>query len=93
MEIEFDESKRQLTLTQRKLDFLDIGKIFAGQTLTYPDERKDYGEDRWITVGFLMGRMMIVVWTKRQERCRVVSLRKANDREKEKFGRRMGGSG
>jgi uncharacterized protein len=89
MDIEFAPEKRTRNLKERGLDFLDVQKVFAGPTLTYGDDRKEYGEDRWITVGILDGRMVIVVWTGREDRCRVISLRKANDREEEKFAGRL----
>jgi uncharacterized DUF497 family protein len=39
----------------RGLDFQDAAKVFAGLTLTLPDERQDYGEDRYQTYGLLDG--------------------------------------
>ena len=54
-----------------------------------PDERRDYGEPRIITVGLLRGRMVIVVWTPRGNARHVMSMRKANDREKARFGQRL----
>ena len=89
MEIEFDHAKRLLTLDQRGLDMVDVPKIFSGLKVTIPDDREDYGELRWITFGFLSERMVVVVWTQRGTKLRVISLRKANDREKEIFSGRM----
>jgi uncharacterized protein len=65
MEVEFDPDKRRLTLEHRGLDMARAGKIFDRATLTIADERKDYGEDRFITIGRLEGRMVVVVWTRR----------------------------
>lgn len=90
IELEYDPVKRLQTLEARGLDFADAAKILAGPALTYPDDRHDYGEERWITVGLLDGRMMIVVWTPRGEKYRIVSMRKANVREQEKFTGRLG---
>jgi uncharacterized protein len=90
MQIEFDPDKRQITLDERGLDMARAGEVFEGATLTLPDDRHDYGEERRFTVGFLDGRMVVLVWTPRGEARRIISLRKANAREKEKFGRRMG---
>ncbi len=89
MDIECDPIKRRAILANRGVDLLDAAKVFAGPTLTYQDDRKDYGEVRWITVGLLSERMMIVVWTLRGEKYRIVSMRKANDREQEKFRSRL----
>lgn len=64
--------------------------IFDGASLTFPDVRLDDGEDRFITIGLLDGRMVVVVWTHRGETRRIISLRKANDREKAAYGARLG---
>ena len=42
----------------------------------------DYEEDRFITVGWLDGDMIVMVWTPRGKVRRIISMRKANDREK-----------
>ena len=60
---------------------LRAGEMFAGATLTIADDRKDYGEPRFITIGRLDGRMVVAVWTPRGAARRIISLRKANDRE------------
>jgi uncharacterized DUF497 family protein len=65
--------------------------VFAGPELTDPDLRQDYGEDRYQTVGFLGGRMVMVVWTLRGEGVRhVMSMRKCNDREQARYRERLG---
>ena len=56
-------------------------EVFAGATLTVEDDRKDYGEDRFITIGFLDGRMAVLVWTPRNDTPRIISMRRANERE------------
>jgi uncharacterized protein len=61
MKITFDPAKRASTLRDRSLDFADAAEVFAGNALNIPDERRDYGEPRIITVGSLRGRMVIVV--------------------------------
>ncbi len=64
-------------------------EVLAGDTLTVEDDRRDYGEDRFITIGFLDGAMVILVWTPRQDRHRIISMRKANDRERALYGPRF----
>jgi uncharacterized DUF497 family protein len=81
MRITFDPNKRAWTLRERGLDFAEADEIFAGATADDIDLRKDYGETRIITAGYLRGRMMIVVWTARGDDRHIISLRKANDRE------------
>ena len=81
MRIEFDPEKRNKTLKERGLDFLHADAVFAGRHLTKRDDRKDYGEERFITAGRLDGRLVIMVWTQRGESRRIISMRKANERE------------
>ena len=80
--IEFDETKRTATLEARGLDMARAGEVFAGATLTVEDDRRDYGEDRFITIGFLDGVMVVLVWTPRDGAYRIISMRKANERER-----------
>ena len=58
------------------------GEVFVGATLTVEDDRRDYGEDRFITIGFLDGAMVVLVWTRRNDGYRIISMRKANERER-----------
>ena len=74
MEIEFDLIKRAATLAGRKLDFADAAKVFAGATLTVVDDRHDYGEVRYITIGRLARRMVVLVWTQRGAARRLISI-------------------
>jgi uncharacterized DUF497 family protein len=50
----------------------------------------NYEEDRFITVGWLDARLGVLVWTPRGEVRRIISMRKANDREKALFTRHLG---
>lgn len=81
MKIEFDPEKRQRTLIERQLDFARAGEVFNDRYFTLQDQRNDYGEVRYLTVGKLDGRMVVVVWTPRGEFRRIISMRKANERE------------
>jgi hypothetical protein len=72
---EWDEAKRRLTLANRGLDFADAALVFAGRTMTLPDERRHYGERRLITAGWLRDRFVVVVWTRRGGRRRIISMR------------------
>ncbi|WP_375457525.1 BrnT family toxin [uncultured Methylobacterium sp.] len=65
------------------------GEIFDGTETTREDKRFAYGEARWVTASGLDGRMVIVVWTERDGECRIISLRKANEREQAQFGGRI----
>lgn len=50
------------------------------------DDRIDYGEDRWIGIGFLGNGVAVVVWTERQGNViRIISARRANRYERKRF--------
>jgi len=89
MTVEFDPVKRRDTRAHRGLDMADAGQVFDGNSLTVEDDRKDYGERRYITIGFLGKRMVVIVWTRRGKAKRVISMRKANEREQEIYGPRL----
>ena len=61
MRIEFDETKRAETINVRGLDMARAADVFAGPTLTIEDDRPDYGEVRFITIGFLDDTMVVLV--------------------------------
>ena len=76
MQITYDPAKRDKTLEERGLDFEDAPEVFDGLTYTDPaDERQDYGEDRYITAGFLRGKMVVLVWTPKGDVRRIISMR------------------
>lgn len=89
MEIAFDPEKRAKTIAVRGLDFARAGEVFAGRHFTAEDTREDYSEPRYITVGKLDGRMVVIVWTPRGESRRIISMRKANDREQTGYAHRL----
>jgi len=87
--IEFDEKKRLETLRVRGLDMALAGEVFAGPILTIPDDRRDYGEKRCITIGYFDMAMVVIVWTSRNEKIRIISMRKANERERKLYEPRL----
>lgn len=91
MQISFNPDKRARTLKERGLDFADADQVFAGKTITLLDDRKDYGEVRQQTIGYLHDRLVMVVWTDRDVARHIISMRKCNDRENSRFGLHLGG--
>ena len=89
MPIEFDTAKRTTTLAARGLDMARAEEVLAGATLTVEDDRLGYGEDRFITIGFLDSAMVVLVWTPRSGRHRIISMRQANERERTLYSSRF----
>jgi uncharacterized DUF497 family protein len=90
VKIGYDPDKRERTLAERGLDFDDAAEVFAGKTIEFVDDRRDYGEARWISMGMLRGRMVVLVWTARGDVRHIISMRKANEREQKSDGRQLG---
>jgi len=91
--ITWDEAKRRKTLEERGLDFADAGKVLAGDQYTRRDDRRDYGEQRFVTAGYLDGRFVVVTWTPRSGDQRIISMRYGLGQEEERFRVRVGRSG
>jgi uncharacterized DUF497 family protein len=75
------EPKRQANLKKHGVDFADAKRIFAGPTFTFEDDRADYGEQRWVTLGLLGMRVMVIVHTETEDEIRVISMREAHNDE------------
>lgn len=90
MSFEWDEQKREANLMKHGLDFADASRIFAFPLLEHLDDREDYGEDRWIGIGSLDGRVVVIVYTEPDENTiRVISLRKALSHEQRRYERHL----
>jgi uncharacterized DUF497 family protein len=86
---EWDAEKCQANLRKHGLSFEDAWRVLAGDTITIPDLRYDYGENRFITPGRLEGRVVVVVHAARGKNTRIISMRKANAREQEIYQKRL----
>ena len=86
MKFEWDEKKNQTNVQIHGFDFTDAHKIFNLPMLTKLDARKDYGEDRWVGIGLLELRVVVIVYTEPSpDTIRVISLRKALSYERKRY--------
>lgn len=85
MNIEFDEKKRESNYTKHGVDFLKAALIFECPTLTVPDNRQDYGEERFVSMGMADGELLVVVHTERNASIRIISAWKGGGKEHEKY--------
>ena len=81
MEFTWSERKRALNLKEHRLDFVDAQSVFEGLTYTFEDDRSSYGEQRFITLGLLAGIPVSIAHTENDHEIRVISFRKATNRE------------
>lgn len=58
-------------------------------SIVLEDDRQQYGETRFIAIGRLYQRVMVVVYTMRDEAIRIISFRKANSREVTAYEQRL----
>lgn len=85
MHFTWDEAKRKSNLAKHGLDFADAKIVFAGATLTSEDDRFEYGEERFITLGMLGNMVVVIAHTERRGSVRIISMRKATKHEQEIF--------
>ena len=64
---------------------MGIEEVFAGTTVTILDDRFDYDEPRFITLGLLGGRVVVIADTETHEVIRVISVRKATKDEETSY--------
>ena len=85
MEFEYDAAKRDQVLTERGLDMAKVGEVFGGFHLTRYDEKHSDEEDRYHSIGMMDGDVVIVTWTPRDDLRRIITMWKANERERQKY--------
>ncbi len=83
MEFSWSERKRLSNIRAHGLDFVDAPAVFVGVTYTFEDDRFDYGEVRFVTLGLLAGTPVSIVHTETDYEIRIISFRKATKREAE----------
>jgi uncharacterized DUF497 family protein len=80
-QFEWDWKKHASNLIDHKIGFDQAKEIFKGPCLEWPDTREDYGEDRYISLGEVEGRCLVVGHTPRDGKTRIISARKATSGE------------
>ena len=85
MEIEFDPAKRDAVLAIRGLDMARCSEAFDEFHLTRRDDRHSDLEQRFLSLALLDDAVVIIAWTPRGELRRIITMWKANDRERESY--------
>ena len=86
MNFEWDEDKNEINVAKHGFDFDDASRIFKLPMVVDLDDREVYDEERWIGIGLLDGRVVVVVFTEPKENViRIISLRKALSHERKRY--------
>lgn len=82
---EWDENKNQINIEKHGISFEDAIHVFNGPFLERVDNRFDYGETRYILLGRMRDNIVVVIYTKRNDKTRLISIRQANKHERKTY--------
>lgn len=82
MRVEWSEAKRLSNLRKHSLDFVDAISVLEGAIITFEDDRFDYSEDRFVSLGLLKDNVVVIAHTECDDEVRVISMRKATSNER-----------
>ena len=86
MNVEWDEQKNQINIRKHGFSFADAWEMFEVAMLVELDDREDYGEERWVGIGLIQTRTVVVIYTEPDdETLRIISLRKALNHERQAY--------
>jgi uncharacterized protein len=85
MDITFDPNKNERNIAERDLSFERAADFDFDTAVYLEDDRNEYGETRFIAVGYLYKRLHVLCFVATDTGIRVISFRKANDREVIKY--------
>lgn len=85
MDFEWDEEKRRANFAKHGIDLLDAAFLFEGEVLRQRDDRQDYGEERYIAIGMVGEECLVAVYTVRESRIRLISVRRGGRRDRKKY--------
>ena len=83
----FDTAKRAINLQRHQIDLADCESVFDEPTLTREDASENYGEQRLVSLALLNGKVVVLVWTDRDDGPRLISCREAEKYEKQAYFR------
>jgi uncharacterized protein len=89
VEFEWHDAKAEANLNAHGVNFELARDVFKDPLrIEFLDDREDYGEDRFLTIGMADGQILLfVTYTEREERIRIISARRATQREQDDYFR------
>lgn len=85
VQITYDPVKNERNIAQRGLSFEEAANFDFDTALIEVDERQAYGEVRYVALGWLQRRLHVLCFAETADGIRVISFRKANDREVKRY--------
>jgi hypothetical protein len=89
LQFEWDETKAIANKRRHHVSFEVAARVFLDPNrIEILDDREDYGEDRWITIGMVAPALLVVVYTLRGSEgdlVRLISARRANEQEQKGY--------
>lgn len=89
MKFEWDENKRLSNIKKHAIDFANVWRFFENDIYMTIDDRFDYGEIRYLSLGLLFGEVIAVSYSETNEITRIISARKAEKYEQETYFREI----
>ena len=83
----FDPAKRAINLQRHQVDLADCESVLDEPMLTREDASENYGEQRLVSLALLNGKVVVLVWTDRDDGTRLISCREAEKYEKQAYFR------
>ena len=84
MEFEFDINKSKINKTKHGIDFIEIQKVFENDELNFFPAKNVKGEDRFVLSSFLDEKCWSVIFTIRNGKIRIISVRRCRENEKKR---------
>jgi uncharacterized DUF497 family protein len=85
LQITFNEAKDVLNKSKHGVSLSEAEKLEWDDALIWHDTRRDYGEARMVALGAIGERLYCVIYVDREDVRRIISLRKANNKEKKLY--------
>lgn len=85
MRFEWDPAKNATNILKHGIDFADVVRMFDGPVLQREDDRRDYGENRYIAYGAVEQHEIVVVYTLRRGVRGIISARRAHRNERKAY--------
>ena len=86
MRFEYDQAKATENLKKHKVAFADAESVLEDPLAITIEDPDVEGEERFVTIGLgSAGDLLVVVWTEREENCRLISVRRATRKERKQY--------